>query len=88
MILPYLDGLSSHDDKLVSSLAEKASEFVTQHLFNLVGLLDHDTHAYRIDRGLDFALFFLVATNSNRVENKFLTRPDFDFGLVVPFHRL
>ena len=63
-----LDGLSSQDDKVLCTLHEEAGKLVAQNLFNLVGLLDADADAHRVDGELDKHLLVLIATDGDRVQ--------------------
>lgn len=70
----YLNWHAAHDNELLSTLHEKAVEFVAQNSLNLIGLFDADAHAGRVHGRLDEAFLALVAANENRVQKQFLAQ--------------
>lgn len=84
----YLDGLPAQDEEGLGSLGQEARKLVDQNVLNLVGLLDLDADADRVDAGLDEDALVLVAGNRQRRQEHLGRRLGLDLGDIVPFSRL
>ena len=71
----YLHRLASEDDEVFSAHHHEPHELMAEDLLDLVGLLDGDADANRVDGRLDEHSLLLVTRNGDRREQKFLARP-------------
>ena len=84
----YVDGLPPHDDKLLGTLHQEARELLGEDVLNIVGLLNQNAHAHRVDRRLDQAHLDLRAAEFDRVQDQLPPAPHLHLRLVVPLHHL
>ena len=63
---PYLNLLSSENDKVFRPPHHESHELVTEQSLNLVGLFDGNGHSDGVDRGLDQNSLLLIPKKSNK----------------------
>lgn len=81
--MAYLDGLPPQDEETLGSLLQEARELVYQDVLDLVGLLDLDADAHRVDGRLDEHALVLVTGDGKRGQQDFWARPGLDLGDIV-----
>lgn len=64
----HRDGHAAKNNKVLGAHHHESRKLVAQDLLNLVGLLDRDGHADRVDRGLDEDLLSLVTRDHQWLE--------------------
>lgn len=69
--VPPRYGYSSQDDERLGAHHEEAGKLVREDVFDLVGLLDLDAQADRVDRGFDQDLLVRVAGDDERGQEHF-----------------
>ncbi len=93
-----LDRLAAKHEEVLSTLLQEAHEDLGQKKLELVGLLEADANAHRVDRGLNQDLLLLLpaipvalelgTSNGDRIQEHFLALARFDLGLVVALDHL
>lgn len=78
----------TEDDETLRSLHHEASELVAQDVFDFIGLLDLDAHAYRVYGRFNQDPLTLVTRDRQWIEEDFLGTPCFHLWLVVPLDDL
>ncbi len=79
---------ASHNHKVLGTLHKKPCEFVTQDLFDFIGLLDFNAYSDGVDGGLDETVLVLRASYAQRIEQELLVPADLHLGLVVSLNVL
>ena len=83
-----LNRLSSEDEEVLSPHHHEPHELLAKDLLNLIRLLNGNGYTNGVYRGLDLDFFLLVSADDERGQQKLLTTPPFDFGLVVSLDNL
>ena len=69
--LYYLNGFSSHDEKLFSTLCHETGELFTKNGFNFISLFNFDADSHRVDGTFNQNPFVCVTANDESVHQKF-----------------
>lgn len=78
------DRFSSQDEEGLGSLGQETGKLVHEDGFDLIGLLDLDADADRVDAGLNQHPLVLVTRNDKGRQDDLGRRLGFDLGDVVP----
>lgn len=83
-----LDRLPPQDKERFGTLRQESRKLVDQDVLNLVGLLDLDADADRVDAGLDQDALVLVARNGQGLQEDLGGRLGLNLGDIVSLGRL
>jgi len=71
----HIHGLAAQHKEILSAHHHKAHKLLAEDLFDLVGLLDGNADAQRVDRALEQNAFVLITADDDWGKQQFRVRP-------------